>query len=69
MVPARAKWVRGLTDWIELCIESPVERFDRNLDDVTTITLSYTFFNANPDTTPARQRTTQADRPRPVSVN
>ncbi len=42
---------------------------DRNLDDITTITLSYTYFNANPDTAPARQRTTQADRPRPVSVN
>ena len=42
---------------------------DRNLDDVTTITLSYTFFNANPETATVRQRTTQAGAPRPVSVN
>jgi len=42
---------------------------DRNLDDVTTITLSYTFFNANPETATVRQQTTQADSPWPVSVN
>ena len=42
---------------------------DRNLDDVTTITLSYTFFNSTTDTGPGPQRTTQADNPRPVSVN
>ncbi len=42
---------------------------DRNLDDVTTITLSYTFFNADPETAPVRQRTTEAGGPRPVPVN
>ncbi len=42
---------------------------DRNLDDVTTITLSYTFFNANPETTMVPRQTTQADSPRPISVN
>jgi cytochrome c oxidase assembly protein subunit 11 len=42
---------------------------DRNLDDVTTITLSYTFFKSTTDTGSGSQRTTQADSPRPVSVN
>jgi cytochrome c oxidase assembly protein subunit 11 len=40
---------------------------DRNLDDVTTITLSNTFFTTNSGTGP--RQTIQADSARPVSVN
>ena len=42
---------------------------DRNLDDVTTITLSYTFFNANRGDTSSETRTTQAGGVHPVPVN
>jgi cytochrome c oxidase assembly protein subunit 11 len=41
----------------------------RNLDDVTTITLSYTFFNADRENEPARRQTSQAGGPPPVPVN
>ena len=44
---------------------------DRNLNDITTITLSYTFFNANRDgdAESGPRKTTQAAPARPVTVN
>jgi len=42
---------------------------DRNLNDVTTITLSYTFFNANPDAEKGTRQTTQVDVSQPATVN
>jgi cytochrome c oxidase assembly protein subunit 11 len=42
---------------------------DRNLDDVTTITLSYTFFNAEQDADPAPGRITRAGVPVALAVN
>jgi cytochrome c oxidase assembly protein subunit 11 len=42
---------------------------DRNLDDVTTITLSYTFFHSRREEKSLRARTTQAGGPRLIPVN
>ncbi len=47
----------------------PAMADDRNLDDVTTITLSYTFFNADRGDEPARKQTARAGAPARSPVN